>query len=290
MATETLSPNRLPTTRGGRFCPVCHETATARIDLGNYRLFECASCRSWSSDAAAVGASTSFEPDGYFENSAADHDKWNRLTEKLDGLGKPLGSVLDIGCGTGNFLEWLRERHSDLETEGIELDSERSQLAHQRNPGAVIHAGDALENISRMERRFDLITLWDVFEHVSEPARLLEQLARRVTPGGCVYIQTIHEHSLVPTVGRMSYWATGGRLRYGVRRTHEAHHLVFFSREGLARSVRHAGFETRLQWFDRLSHARMDGPPWLTRLTSAALVAENTLGNGLFINLLLELR
>ena len=290
MTTETSSTQRQPTTRGGGFCPVCHNAALPRIDLGEYRLFECTSCRSWSSDAAAVGASSSFEPDGYFENSAADHDKWERLMQQLGGLGKPLSSVLDIGCGTGNFLEWIHEREPGLEIEGIELDPGRSQLARERNPGARIHSGDALENVAQQERRFDLITLWDVFEHVPEPARLLDQLAQRVTPGGCVYIQTIHEHSLVPTVGRMSYWATGGRLRYGVRRTHEAHHLVFFSQDGLARSTRHAGFETRIQWFDRLSHARMDGPPWLTRLTSAALVAENTLGNGLFINLLLDLR
>ena len=65
---------------------------------------------------------------------------------------------------------------------------------------------------------------------------------------------------------------------------------VFSGKEGDWGILLLQGFATRLQWFDRLSHARMDGPPWLTRLTSAALAAENALGNGLFINLLLEPR
>lgn len=290
MPNEGESTGRLPTTLGGNACPVCDEAADACIDLGDYRLFECASCRSWSSDAAVHGVSTSFEPQGYFENSAADLDKWNGLMERLTRLGKPLRSALDIGCGTGAFLSWLADRRADLHTEGIELDPARSQLARDRNSNAVIHTGDALESLRVIEDRFDLITLWDVFEHVPEPARLLRELAHRVTPEGCVYIQTIHEHSLVPRAGRLSYTASGGRLTYGVRRTHEAHHLVFFSREGLALAARDAGFKTQLQWFDRLAHARMDGPAWLTWLTSAALASENAWGNGLFINLVLEPR
>ena len=43
-------------------------------------------------------------------------------------------------------------------------------------------------------------------------------------------------------------------------------------------------------WFDRLHRGRMDGAPLLTALTSLALRAENALGGGLFVNLLLERR
>lgn len=81
---------------------------------------------------------------------------------------------------------------------------------------------------------------------------------------------------------------TGGRVRFLVRRTHEAHHLVFFSRAGLEHLAAKAGLAVRACWFDRLALARMDGGRWLTWPTAALLAIENRLGNGLFINLLLQ--
>ncbi len=134
----------------------------------------------------------------------------------------------------------------------------------------------------------DLVTLWDVFEHVTAPTRLLQALARQLAPGGCIYVQTIHEQSLVPAAGRLAYALSAGRVRYPARRTHEPHHLVFFTRAGLEQAAEGAGLRIRELWFDRLHRGRMDGPPLLTALTSAALRAENSLGGGLFVNLLLE--
>ena len=135
---------------------------------------------------------------------------------------------------------------------------------------------------------FDLITLWDVFEHVSAPTRLLKSLARSLAPEGRLYIQTIHEQSLAPAVGRLCYSLSGGRLRYPARRTHEPHHLVFFSRRGLEHAAEAADLCIRELWFDRLQRGRMDGNSLLTALTSLVLRTENALGGGLFVNLLLE--
>ena len=80
----------------------------------------------------------------------------------------------------------------------------------------------------------------------------------------------------------------GRRLVYPIRRTHEAHHLVFFSKRGLESAARGAGLRIRELWFDRLLRGRMDGHPVVTAATSALLRMENALGNGLFVNLILE--
>jgi hypothetical protein len=63
---------------------------------------------------------------------------------------------------------------------------------------------------------------------------------------------------------------------------------VFFTRKGLRFAANAAGLRIRELWFDRLAHGRMDGSPLLTGLTALALRAENALGGGLFVNLLLE--
>ena len=274
------------TTEGGDRCPVCDGPARPRIDVGDYRLFHCFGCDSWSSDAQLRGASTSFVPESYFENADLDRDKWEALLARLGGA--KVESLLDVGCGTGAFLRFAGRHWPEARLEGIELDEERVALARNTNPEARIHHGDALELGVQVGGPFDLITLWDVFEHVSAPTRLLNGLARSLAPGGHLYVQTIHEQSLVPAAGRLCYALSGGRVRYPARRTHEPHHLVFFSKRGLEHAAQEAGLRIRELWFDRLAHGRMDGGSLLTSLTSLALRAENALGTGLFVNLILE--
>ena len=275
-------------TEGGSVCPVCGGSARPRIDVGDFQLLCCADCGSWSSNARLRGASTSFVPEAYFENAELDRDKWEALFGRIPGRGAEVRSLLDVGCGNGAFLEYAGNRLSGLRSEGIELDEERAEQARDANPEARIQQGDALEIAERIDGRFDLITLWDVFEHVTAPTRLLVALADALAPGGFLYLQTINERSLVPAAGRLCYALSGGRLRYPARRTHEPHHLVFFTRKGLEHAATAAGLRIRELWFDRLAHGRMDGGSLLTALTTLALRAENALGGGLFVNLLLE--
>ena len=287
MSSE-LPQTVLLSTQGGSSCPVCSALTAPRIDLIAYRLFECSHCGSWSSDALARAASTSFDPVHYFENAQMDEEKWESLLQRLETEARSLRRVLDVGCGTGAYLGFLGRRLPGVERVGIELDAERAAQARSANPDARILVGDALETLTAVEPPFDLITLWDVFEHVPEPARLLEEMATLLAPTGTIYIQTIHERSLVPALGRLAYRLTGGRVTAPARRTHEAHHLVFFTRDGLRTMAARAGLGIRELWFDRLAHARMDGHPLVTAATSLLLAAENALGNGLFVNLLLE--
>src|SRR5262245_19464815 len=157
-----------PTTRGGAACPVCVARAEPEIDLREYRLFRCARCGAWSSDAQVRGARTSFEPRDYFGNDDADAPKWAALFARL-GDGARTGSVLDVGCGTGAFLAWLAKRLPEGRRAGIELDPERAARARERDPHAAIATGDAEQALSRLEGRFELVTLWDVFEHLADP-------------------------------------------------------------------------------------------------------------------------
>ena len=93
---------------------------------------------------------------------------------------------------------------------------------------------------------------------------------------------------VTPRLGRALYAASGGRWRGPARRTHEPHHLVFFSKRGLRGLAQRAGLRIRAQWFDRLALTRMDGSRALAAATAALLAAERALGSGLFVNLLLE--
>jgi len=286
----TTSPElvRRLVTQGGDACPVCSAPARRAIDVGVFALYRCPECGAWSSDALERGAATSFEPRHYFENAALERESWERLFGKLARRGAEPQSVLDVGCGRGDFLAWLAARDPALRREGIELDPQRADAARARDPGARIHTGDALASLAGVAGSFDLITLWDVFEHVPAPAALLRALAGKLSPAGALYVQTIHGESLLPALGRLAHRLSGGRLRGPVRRTHEAHHVVFFTRASLERAARGAGLRIEELWWGRLARGRMDGPAWLTAATSLVLRVENALGGGLFVNLLLR--
>jgi SAM-dependent methyltransferase len=283
------APRRL-TTQGGDLCPVCRAAAAPRIDLVDYRLFACARCGCWSSDAHARGARTSFSPDAYFANAAADRARWDDLLRRSHVDATSRVRVLDVGCGRGDFLRHVAAVAPATQRAGIEPDPDRARAAQAADPGARIEAGTIAEALPALDGRFDLITLWDVFEHVLDPAATLAALAERLAPGGALFVQTIHEDSLVPRLGRALYFASAGRVRGPARRTHEAHHLVFFSRDGLRRLGDEAGLAVRARWFDRLARDRMDGSALVTTATAALLAIENRLGNGLFVNVLFERR
>jgi 2-polyprenyl-3-methyl-5-hydroxy-6-metoxy-1,4-benzoquinol methylase len=278
------------TTFGGTACPVCTASAPPAIEIPGYRLYRCSDCGCWSSDARVRGAQTSFEPRQYFANDGADRSRWDELFARLGGRDPVLDSILDVGCGTGAFLGEVARRLPGSRRTGIEIDPTRAALARQLDRDAAIHTGDALEVAAGLTGPFALVTLWDVFEHLPDPVSLLCELRRSLSATGSIYLQTIHEQSLLPAIGRASYRASGGRLTRAVRRTHEAHHLVFFTRKGLVRSAERADLQIRQMWFGRLSRRRMDGPPLVTAAAAALLAVENALGNGLFVNLLLERR
>lgn len=275
------------TTEGGRHCPICEHVADPGASFAEYRLFRCRHCGCWSSDALFRGAATSFESRNYFANADLDQPKWAALMRRLEAEGNPLRSVLDVGCGNGAFLSFVAKDRPDVRCEGIEIDHTRAAQAREGNPQALIHEGDACDALAAASDSFDLITLWDVFEHVPNPVQLLSRLSQQLAPGGVIHLVTIHEQSLLPMLGRFSHWISGGRLTYPMRRTHDAHHLCFFTRKGLDIAVEACGLEIRDLSFDRLRRRRMDGPAFVTAATAALLSLENALGNGLFINLTL---
>ncbi|MBM4196663.1 MAG: class I SAM-dependent methyltransferase [Gammaproteobacteria bacterium] len=272
------------TTLGGASCPVCGAITRRAADLGDFRLHACAACGSWSSDALVRGATTSFQPQAYFDHAEDERPRWETLRQAIQPLAPR--SVLDVGCGGGEYLAWTTGAFAPAQATGIELDTGRARRAAERNPRATILTGDALAVAEGLGGDFDLITLWDVLEHVPEPARLLKALAQRLTPRGRLFVQTINEASIVPRIGRWSYRLTAGALKAGMRRTHDAHHLVFFTRPGLWRMGQEAGLAPRREWFGRLSLARMDGPKLLTVPTACLLATENWFGGGLFVNVL----
>jgi len=103
----------------------------------------------------------------------------------------PGGRILDVGCAAGYFLRVMRD--AGYEVYGVELSHAIAQHAIDHLGADRVHVG-TLEEASGAPGfepgSFDLVTLWDVIEHVPDPQALLRQAAAMLVPSGNLIIET----------------------------------------------------------------------------------------------------
>jgi SAM-dependent methyltransferase len=93
-----------------------------------------------------------------------------------------LGSVLDLGCGTGDSVEQFRNVNPAVEWTGV--DVERSpEVAARRRADAEFVTFDGV-HLPFPDGSFDAVYCKQVLEHVRAPAALLAEVARVLRPGG----------------------------------------------------------------------------------------------------------
>lgn len=114
---------------------------------------------------------------------------------------KQSGALLDLGCSSGAFLEFMRDKRWKLY--GIEMSPEAAREAEAQSE-AKVFVGDVLDAQFPKES-FDAITCFDVFEHLYKPRQVMSRVKEWLKPDGIFYV-------LVPNIdsaeGRVfgSYW------------------------------------------------------------------------------------
>lgn len=97
-------------------------------------------------------------------------------------------SLLDVACGTGGHLPFLRQYYS---VEGLDLDEQMLAIARQRNPGVIFHQADMVD--FSLDRQFDVILcLFSSIGYVKTAPRLyraLQTMRHHLLPGGVVIIE-----------------------------------------------------------------------------------------------------
>jgi SAM-dependent methyltransferase len=133
--------------------------------------------------------------------------------------GPPAGRpLLDVGCYTGVFVE-IADKHG-WQASGIEPSRWAVQEAQTR--GLRVVQG-TLQDAALPEAAFDVITLWDVIEHVMDPRGTVESAYRLLKPGGLIVLHTIDIDSLFARLmGRRWPWLMEMHLFYFSRRTMRA--------------------------------------------------------------------
>lgn len=96
------------------------------------------------------------------------------------------GHWLDIGCGAGLLIALAQQ--AGFTAEGIELNGDR-RVAAAHQTGALIH-GVPVETVGFPDDSFDVISLINVFSHLTAPGTTLRELRRILKPGGVLVMAT----------------------------------------------------------------------------------------------------
>ena len=91
--------------------------------------------------------------------------------------------ILDVGCGTGEFLDRLAP---DFAVEGTEPEPDAARWAREKL-GLKVHTG-YLAEISLEYEQFDLVTLWHVLEHIPDPVQELQIINKILAQDGKLLI------------------------------------------------------------------------------------------------------
>jgi 2-polyprenyl-3-methyl-5-hydroxy-6-metoxy-1,4-benzoquinol methylase len=107
-------------------------------------------------------------------------NKCLKMIEKYSQVGR----ILDIGTAGASFLKVAKDRGWTVE--GVEPNKWLCEWA-AKNYGIKVRPGDIFNN-KFPSNHFDVVTLWDVLEHVSDPSAVLKECSRILKKGGLLVV------------------------------------------------------------------------------------------------------
>lgn len=149
--------------------------------------------------------------------------------------------VMEVGCGAGETLRWLKGNYNCSKTIGVEYSPEAAASAKE-NVDAVFSGDIETLELDVAEGSVDLLLCLDVLEHLRDPWATMTKLSRYVKKGGAVIasIPNVRHKSVVFPLLFNSKWdyADAGHLDRG--------HLRFFVRETAVGLLEGAGMKVDL--------------------------------------------
>lgn len=166
----------------------------------------------------------------YLEYASSRDLKLATARSRLDRI-KQLGNgtrLLDVGCATGFFLEAAEAEGFDVH--GVEFSPVAISLARPDIREQIV-CGDVNALISQSAAKFDVVTAFDIIEHVQNPGKFLADIREVLNTGGILTMST-------PDTGHFLRYLMGSRWPM----LQPMQHTVLFSRQGLAELLQRCGY------------------------------------------------
>lgn len=236
MAKNVNAPRTLP-------CPSGLEGHLGRhvFSKDRWSFFRCHQCRHlWTDPIPTEQELVEFYDRGYFfgdpdKRGYTDYDEdkksvagdFQKALDRLAVLKPERGWLLDIGAATGFFIRLAQD--CGWRVSGVELSKDAAEIAQSR--GLDVAEGTLEQHLERF-RGVDVITMWDVVEHIRDPFTFFKKVRDCLAPDGLFMFGTPQGDSLFArALGK--YWTLIAPPQ----------HIHYFSEEGITRALHDAGFE-----------------------------------------------
>lgn len=174
------------------------------LERRNRRLLRCTACGfAWVPDGVLQTArALSIYEDQEFDLYSRETDYYrdegaeDAARAKVEWVGRFVragGRLLDVGANVGTFV-----RHAAERFDAVGIDPNPGAVAWGREHiGGHVEVGSIQQEVAGFVGRFDVLTMFDVIEHLDDPAAALQQCRRYLRSGGMLFITT-------PDIGSVS--------------------------------------------------------------------------------------
>lgn len=194
---------------------------------------------------------------------------YNKILDEIDPW-KKLNKILDIGCGYGYFLAEAEKRGwrpYGIEISSYKVDFAKDKLGLNRLKGRIEEAG-----FKEHQEGFDVVTMWDVLEHIPNPLDVLKFCNKVLRREGLLVLKVPNGDVFNPNYR----WLLRQFVYIYQRLVFPANpyeHLYHFSPAILTRILEKAGFQLiRLMTEDSFNERVIAGRNWVIRLIRRALM------------------
>jgi 2-polyprenyl-3-methyl-5-hydroxy-6-metoxy-1,4-benzoquinol methylase len=175
-----------------------------------------------------------YEESGYYtmayQNKASIEQEWGfrwrhilkTLKRYTDG-----SRLIDVGAGNGYFV-FLARAEFGLQADGLEISDAEAEFA-RKIFGLEFLRGE----LAAIPTQFDVVSSFNVLEHVRQPTALLAEMSDHLAPGGHLILTTPNPSCIHRRVLGLQKW----------NMVCPPHHINLFTRKSLFEALTHVGFE-----------------------------------------------
>jgi 2-polyprenyl-3-methyl-5-hydroxy-6-metoxy-1,4-benzoquinol methylase len=167
--------------------------------------------------------------------------------------------LLDIGCGNGSFLS--RAKKQGFVCEGIETCEPLAEEV-RKTIECPVHT-TLLSECEFAPATFDVVTMYDLIEHLQDPVADLRLIRGWLKPGGVLFLLTPNDNALLRRISRLAFRSSFHVVERPMRSLYYSHHLSYFTPASLRVVLESTGLETilmetRNQELSRLNLSRSE--------------------------------
>ena len=245
-------------------CPVCQTSTVfvSKFKLKNYKIVQCQICKTfYNSNFGADKIGTQVFDKNYFEDiqgPAFNHVKQSNLVNESSAIyNKYLnivqhklqrkGKLLDVGAAFGDFV--MEAKANGWNARGVEISEYASRKARDERRLNVLTG--TIDDIDIGEK-FDLITYWDVIEHVENCSSNLIEARKRLYDKGMLLIATDNYQSFLGVICNLIYKVSFGMITYPISRFFIKQNTIYPKKTSFMKLLEKNGY--RIVYFEPIDY------------------------------------